>query len=223
MNWEHRNHFQRNLRMILETAHRLDAKGFVAANDGNISARIDSETFICTRSGSVMGRLEPTDILASDLAGKRIDSPFHPLLPQEYRVTSEWKSHSAIYEVRSDVQAIVHAHPPFATAWATARQQLPECVLPEVTVLLREVPLIPFAVPGSIELATFVSGTARVSDVMMLSNHGVIAIGSSIFEALDRLERVEHAAKIMLLSRILNGPVQLMPSEVAALSALFSS
>jgi len=223
MNWENRNKFQHSLRTLLEVAHRLDERGFVAANDGNLSVRLDGNRYLATRSGSSMLRLSPLDLLVVDKNGERIDDPFHPGVPKEFRVTSEWDTHIAVYLARPDINAVVHAHPPFATSWAVARQPLPENVLPEVTVIFRDVPLLPFAVPGTPDLAKLVADASLRSSVMMLTNHGVVAIGTDPIEALDRLERIEHSAKIMLLSRLVNGPVSLSPDEVAALAAIYPS
>ncbi|MDK9700407.1 MAG: class II aldolase/adducin family protein [bacterium] len=209
--------------MLLQTGHRLDERGFIAANDGNLSARWQTGRFLVTRSGSMKGRLEPFDLLVVDESGMQVAEPQHPGVPAEYRVSSEWKMHLALYRARPDIHAVVHAHPPFATAWAASRKELPEPVLPEVTVILREVPLVPFAVPGTQEFADTVAKVAREKNttVLLLANHGVVAVGADPIAALDQLERVEHAAKILLLSKIIDGPVKLTESEAAALAAAY--
>jgi len=221
MNWDERNRFQRSLRTMLEVAHRLDTRGFVAAGDGNISVRFERDYFLVTRTGAVCSRISPLDILIVGEDGERRDHPLHPRIPPAYCVTSEWRMHRALYESRPDISAVIHAHPPFTTAFAAARKPLPAPVLPELITTIGTVPLVSYQSPGSEVLAQAVADVARKCDVVMLANHGVVAVADDILTALDNLERTEHSAKILLFSRLVDEPVMLSPAETQALRELF--
>jgi L-fuculose-phosphate aldolase len=120
--------------------------------------------------------------------------------------------HLAAYRARDDVRAVVHAHPPVATAFAVAGEGLPENVLPELTVLLGHVPLVPYATPGTSALPDAMAPFLPNHDAFLLANHGVTTLGRTVGEAHQRMECVEHSANILLTARLL-GRVNALDAE----------
>ncbi len=136
------------------------------------------------------------------------------------RASTELGMHLTVYRLRPDVGAIVHAHPPVAVGFASAGLGLTECLMPEVAMSLGGVPLTPYATPGTPEIEAAIADAARVHDAFLLANHGAVTLGGTVDEALDRMETLEHFARIALVTRLLGGGRPLGPAEVAALEAL---
>src|SRR5271169_5813426 len=126
---------------ICEIGRRIYAKGFAAANDGNITVRLNEREVLCTPTMVSKGYLKPEDICKVDYEGKQ--------LAGNKKRTSEVLLHLAVYKHRPDVHAAVHCHPPHATAFAVAGEPVPKCILPEVEVFLGEVAISPYETPGS--------------------------------------------------------------------------
>lgn len=200
-----RNH----LRWFFEIGQRLDRKGFIAANDGNLSCVDDDGTLLVTATGVCKGHLREDHILRVDRTGR--------LLHGAYRPSSELEMHLAVYAERPDVRAVVHAHPPHATAFAVARQPLAECVLPEVILTLGSVPIAPYATPGTGELGESVRDLVRRHDALLLANHGALTVGEDLESAYFVMERLEHSATILFFAQMLGQVTRLDPQQVARL------
>jgi len=188
-------------------------RGMIASNDGNISARLDADEFLVTPTGVSKGFMSPESLVRVDGTGK-------PLFGQG-KVSSEVKMHMEIYRFRSDVKAVVHAHPPYATAFAVARIPLTPCVLPEVVYSLGAVPLVPYALTSTEELARLVGEWSKKADALLLTNHGVVTAGADVESAYHKLESVEHFAHILWLAQALPGGAKgLSKSQVGDLVSL---
>ena len=183
------------LLLFQEIGLRLDRKGYLASNDGNLSARDHDGTVLVTATGSRKGYLRPEELLRIGPSGR--------VLAGTGRPSSETSMHLTIYAHRPDVMAIVHAHPPVATGFAVARRALDEPVLPEVIATLGTVPLAEYATPGTGEIGASLLPFLPNHDAILLANHGVVAFGPDLEEAYFRLERVEQAARILLAARLL--------------------
>ncbi|MBT0160077.1 class II aldolase/adducin family protein [Candidatus Bathyarchaeota archaeon A05DMB-2] len=175
---------------------RLHEQGLVIGSSGNISARIPgTETFLIKPSGARMEFLKPEELVLVDLQGKKVRG--------ELDVSLETPMHAATYRARRDVQAVVHTHPPTATAFGIAKTE----VLPlQIEMFMRfpnGVPVVPFEAPGSKALAETVQKKIASCDALILENHGIITVGSTIEAACDLSEMVEEAAKIQFLVTIL--------------------
>src|SRR5881227_862548 len=133
---------------MCEIGRRIYAKGFAAANDGNITVRLNEREILCTPTMVSKGFLKPEDICKVDYNGKQ--------LAGTKKRTSEVLLHLSVYKTRADVQAVVHCHPPHATAFAVAHEPIPKCVLPEVEVFLGEVPIAQYETPGDNRFANTV-------------------------------------------------------------------
>ncbi|MBN1593225.1 MAG: class II aldolase/adducin family protein, partial [Candidatus Coatesbacteria bacterium] len=153
---------------IVEVGRRTYQRGFVAANDGNISVRVADDIILATPTGRSKGYIREDEIVKMTLSGKKLEGPLKP--------SSEIKMHLRIYETRPDVMAVDHAHPPLCTGFAVAGIPLDKCVLAEVVMTLGAVPLTDFAVPSTDELAEAVAERIRDCDAVLMANHGAVTV-----------------------------------------------
>lgn len=197
---------------IVDVGRLVYQKGWVAANDGNISIRLDPDRILATPTAVSKGMMHVDDLIVVDSKGAKIEGVRDP--------TSEIAMHLTIYELRPDIHAVVHAHPPVATGFATAGRPLNLALLPEVVIGLGCVPLAEYGLPGTPELAESILPHIPRYDAIMMSNHGVVCYGSDVYEAFFRMETVEHFARISLVAELLGGPKVLPRAEV---NKLFNS
>ncbi len=181
-------------------------KGWVAANDGNISVRLDSERLLCTPTGVSKGMMSPDDLIIVDMKGNKIEG--------RKERTSEIMMHLTVYELRPDIRAVVHAHPPVATGFASAGKQLNLALLPEVVITLGCVPLAGYGLPGTNELTDPMLAYIPKYDALMMANHGAVCYGEDLWKAFFKMETVEHFARITLVAELLGGPTVLPRAEV---------
>ena len=184
---------------ICEIGRRVYAKGFAAANDGNISYRLSPGEVLCTPTMVCKGFLNPDELCVVDLEGRQLRGP----RPR----TSEILLHLSIYKARADVRAVVHSHPPHATAFAIAHEPVPKCVLPEVEVFLGEVPLAPYETPGTQKFADTVLPYVQHCNTILLANHGAVSFGPTPEVAFWNTEIIDAYCRMLILARQL-GPIQ---------------
>jgi len=189
-------------------------KGYVAATDGNLSARLGSDRVLVTPSGVSKGFLSATGLVVIDLDGV----PVGGQRGKGEKPSSEIQMHLEVYRQRPDVQAVIHAHPPLATAFSIAGVSLARCVIPEVIVALGGIPTTGYATPATPEVAESIRGTIREYDALIMAHHGSLTVGRSLWEAYMRLEKVEHAAQITLVAHQLGRVSTLSPEAVAKLA-----
>ncbi len=199
---------------ICEVGRRVWQRGYVAYNDGNLSIRLDANTVLATPTGVSKGFLKPDMLVLVDLEGNQIGG--------HLRMSSEIQMHLTLYRERCDIGAVVHSHPPHATAFAVIGEELNRPTLPEAVVALSGVPLADYGAPGTPELSKTVMPYIHDYDVFMLSNHGVTSIGRDIFEAYYRTETLEHLAHITYLARCLGGEREIPAEELPHLRAMRS-
>lgn len=212
---------------IASACRRLHARGLLAGAEGNISVRLASGDLLVTPSGVDKATMSGAHILRLHADG----TVHHEQLAWPpgndggagdvtRRPSSELEMHLCCYRARPEVRAVVHAHPPVATGFATAGQTIPADVLPELPVVVGPVALVPYGRPGTDALGMAMKPFLSSHEVFLLANHGVTAVGVSLADALQRLETVEQAARIVLVARLLGGENRLPASEAAALAAL---
>jgi L-fuculose-phosphate aldolase len=194
------------LALFREIGRRLDQRAMIASNDGNLSLREPDDTVLMTAAGSRKGYLRDEEIIRVGLDGRVLHGTRRP--------SSELSMHLEIYRHRWDVCAIVHAHPPAATAFAVARFPLDHLALPELVLSLGQVPLAPYARPGTAEMGVKVAELIGMHDAVLMANHGAVTVAADLEEAYFRMERLDHAARILIESRLLGGPHCLDPSDV---------
>jgi L-fuculose-phosphate aldolase len=193
---------------IIEVGVRLYQKGLVTATEGNISLRV-AGGHVVTASGVSKGSLTPEQVLFIDPEGRGPSGG--------PAISSENLMHAAIYHHRPDVHAVIHAHPPAATAFAVAHIPLDARILAESVILLGNVPLIPYAMPGTAELARAVADGLANGHAALLANHGAVAVGKTLAQAHQRMETLEHVARVALLARLLGGARELSAADVEQL------
>ncbi len=173
---------------ICEVGHKLWAKNFVAANDGNISVKISDNEYYCTPTGVSKGDLTPDMIIKVDKDGKKLEGKLNP--------SSEIKMHMRVYRERPDVMAVVHAHPPVATAFTVADIDLDQYILPEAVLTIGDVPTCDYGTPSTMEIPDSLDPYLQNHDAFLLRNHGALTVGCNLQKAFFVMEEVEFNAVI---------------------------
>jgi L-fuculose-phosphate aldolase len=199
-------------REIVLCCRRLWQRGLTAGQDGNISVRYQADRILVTPRGLLKSDLAPEDLVEVGLDGTR--------LAGSRQASTELDLHLRVYRRRLDCGAVVHAHPPTATAFAVAGEGIPADVLPEVAVLIGEVPLVPYATPGTPALGDAAEPYLDAHDAVLLANHGAVAWGPDLARARIRMESLEHAARILLAARSLGRVIKLTPDQMHDLERL---
>lgn len=182
---------------ICDIGRRIYNKGFAAANDGNISVRISDNEVLCTPTMHSKGFLKPDDICHIDMTGKQIAG--------RKKRSSEALLHLEIYKQRPDLKSVVHCHPPHATAFAIAREPIPQCVLPEVEVFLGDVPITRYETPGGQAFADTIIPFVQKTNVIILANHGTVSFGESVERAYWWTEILDAYCRMLMLAKQLGG------------------
>ena len=194
---------------IVETGRIGYAKGFLTANNGNISGRLEDGTIVISPSGLCKGRMSEDDLFRLQPDGTVVASP-----PDEsLSVSSETPMHLAALRIRSDRRACLHAHPTFCIALSVADRPLLPLMVPEVAVVLGNIPTSDFGLPSSDDDVRIIQDLVAEHDALILRNHGSLTLGRHLDEALIHLERMEHAAEVQVLASLM-GEVNLYPPSM---------
>lgn len=191
---------------IVEIGKLVYQKGWVAANDGNISVRMGENRILCTPTGVSKGMMKPDDLIICDMQGVKIEGRLER--------TSEIAMHTTIYNLRPDIKSVVHAHPPVATGFAAAGRSLNLALLPEVIIGLGCVPLADYGLPGTPALTDGMIPYIPRYDALLMENHGAVCYGESVHKAFFKMETLEHFARITFVAELLGGPKVLPKVEV---------
>lgn len=195
---------------IIEIGKRMYLKGFVAANDGNISVKTADNELWVTPTGVSKGYITEEMLVKIDLKGN--------VLAGSLRPSSEIKMHLRVYEENPSLKAVTHAHPPVATSFAIVGEELNYALLPEAIVNLGIIPIAPYATPGTEQVPDSIARYCNDYNAVLLSNHGALTWGRDIYEAYYRLESLEHYATILMYThKIIGNPKPLSPSQVDSL------
>ena len=202
-------------RELVRCCRALWERGLLAGADGNLSVRSGPDRLLVTPSGLLKGELEPGDLVEVDLGGRHMDGC--------RQASTELDLHLRVYRRRPECGAVVHAHPPSATAFAVAGEAIPEDVLPEITVLMGDVPVVPYATTGTVALGDAVEPFLTGRDAVLLANHGALTWGVDLAQARIRMESLEHGARILLAARSLGRVNRLTREQTDALQRLRGS
>lgn len=184
---------------ICDVCHKMWQLGWVAANDGNVSARLDDGTFLATPTGMSKSFITPEKLVRINDKGEVLEGL------EGYRPSSEIKMHLRCYQKRDDVFSVIHAHPPGATGFAVAHKAMDMYNMIEDVAVIGSVPLTPYGTPSTIEVPNAIEPYLEEHDVMLLENHGALAVGSDVITAFYRMESLELWAKITINAIILGG------------------
>jgi L-fuculose-phosphate aldolase len=193
-------------KLIIDIGKRLWTRGFVAANDGNITVRIGENEILTTPTGVSKGFMTQDMIIKMTMDSKVI-SP-----KNQYRPSSEVKMHIQVYRERDDIKSVIHAHPPFCTSFSVAGVPIDSAVLPEAIMALGTVPIAPYGTPSTSEIPDSIIPFVQKSDAILLANHGALTLGIDLTTAYHRMETLEHTAHILYLAIGL-GNVNKIPKE----------
>ena len=193
---------------LIRVCHLMYERSYVVSSDGNVSVRLDDGRILATPTMTCKGRMTEDLIAITDIGGKALN---------ERRASSELAMHLLIYRERPDVKAVCHAHPPHGTAFAVAGLAIDQPILSEVILTLGCVPLASYGTPSTDELTQAMQPLVRHHNALLMANHGAVAYGNDIWQAWDRLETLEHTAKIAILSRILGGSKNLPTDAIEKL------
>ena len=196
---------------MAQCCRQLADRGLIAGQDGNLAVRIGRDRALVTPRGLLKALVTPADMVEVDLTGRKRRGRRNP--------TSELDLHLRILKRRPDVGAVVHAHPPTATAFSVAGEGFYAFVLPELILLCGRVPLVPYGTPGTPEVADRLEPHLVGHDAWLLANHGAVTVGATLDAAWIRMESLEHAARIVFAARALGRVTELDPEHVTRLVA----
>src|SRR6266852_3799340 len=194
---------QATRRDLLRICQLMYERSYVVSSDGNVSVLLEDGRVLATPTMTCKGRMTEDLLAITDLEGRSLN---------DSRASSELAMHLLIYRERPDVKAVCHAHPPHGTAFAVAGLPIDQPILSEVILTLGCVPLAEYGTPSTDELTDAMRPLLKHHNALLMANHGAVAYGSDLWQAFDRLETLEHTARIAILSRILGGSKNL-PAE----------
>ncbi len=193
---------------ICEIGKRIWQRGMVAANDGNISVKLNENEFLCTPTGVSKGFMTPEYICKVDRDGNVIQAN------AGFKPSSEIKMHMRVYQKRPDVNAVVHAHPMYATSFAIAGIPLTQPIMPEAVIALGCVPIAKYGRPSTNEIPDSIEEYLPYFDSVLLANHGALTFSDSLLNAYHKMESTEFYAQLLYQSRVLGGPKEFTPEQV---------
>jgi L-fuculose-phosphate aldolase len=194
---------------LVEICHKVYEKGFVSAFDGNVSVITPQNTILITRSAVCKGDVTEDDIMEIDAGGN--------ILRGKGKISTEFKVHLYAYSRRPEVNAVVHCHPVYATAFATSGEGLMKNVFPEVILTLGKVPLCKYTTPSTDDLPTSMEPYIEHSWAFLFQNHGAVTLGKSLRDAYFKMEKLEHTAKTIFISRMLGGETEISREKILEL------
>ena len=197
---------------LVEICHRVYEKGFVSAYDGNISVATSQNTFLITRSAVRKGEVTEDDILEVDASGNIVSG--------RGKISTEYKIHLYAYSRRPEVNAVVHVHPIYATAFASLGEGLTGNYFPEVILTLGKVPLCKYATPSTDDLPLSMEPYIDHAWGFLLQNHGAVTLGKTLKDAYNKMEKLEHTAQILFTARLLGGAKELPVEKIKELISL---
>ncbi len=178
---------------MCEIGRRIWARGYCGGNEGNHSVRYRADRILCTPTGKSKGFLKPADLCVVDMQGRQISGG--------QKATSEILLHLAVYNNRPDVAAVVHSHPPHATAFCITHTDLPAGIHPEAEIFLGNIPSAPYVTPGDTRLGESILPYVKTATTILLQNHGVVTYAATLEKAYYQLEIVDAYARMLILAK----------------------
>lgn len=206
--------FKSERKEVARYMRRLCRMGLTTVSGGNISLKIQPDIMLITASATDKGRMKWTDIGIMRLNGENITQDLKPSI--------EFAMHMAIYKRKNTISAIVHAHPVFASSFSAMKNKIRTDLTAEAWTLLQDPVMVPYRIMGSIALAEVVAEKSLASDVLLLENHGVLTMGSNLLQAFDRMEVLENAARMTVITSLMGRKMRLSLKQKAEINTLFS-
>ena len=208
--------YQEIREQICDICNKMWQLGWVAANDGNITVKVSDNELLATPTGISKSFITPEKLVIIDMDGNILEAE------EGYRPSSEIKMHLCCYKEREDVGAVLHAHPPTATGFAVAHVHMDKYVMIEDVLAIGSVPVTPYGTPSTEEVPNAIRPYLPEHDVMLLENHGALAVGSDVITAFYRMESLELWAKITINAVILGGSIDISRPNIQKLIDLRS-
>lgn len=199
---------------ICDVCHKMWQKGWVAANDGNVSVKLEDGTFLATPTGMSKSFITPEKLVHIDGDGNILEAE------EGCRPSSEIKMHLRCYQEREDVGAVLHAHPPLATGFAVANKPLDEYSMIETVIALGSVPVTPYGTPSTYEVPEAIAPYLGEHDAVLLQNHGALTVGADVITAYYRMETLELFAQISLNAHLLGGAKEISRENIDRLISM---
>lgn len=199
---------------ICDICHKMWQLGWVAANDGNVSVKLPDGTFLATPTGMSKSFITPEKLVHIDQDGQVLDAP------AGLKPSSEIKMHLRCYKERTDVGAVLHAHPPVATGYAVANKPLDEYSMIETVIALGSIPVTPYGTPSTYEVPDRIAPYLGEHDALLLQNHGALTVGADLITAYYRMETLELFAKISLNAYLLGGAKEISRENIDRLISM---
>jgi len=203
---------------LVAVARSCYERDYICGTEGNFSLRLDGDHLLTTPRGACKGSLNESDLVVTNLDGhltsRKENNGREP--------STELAMHLAVYRLRPEVRAVVHAHPTTAVAFTVAGRSLTKCILPEAILALGVIPVAPYATPSTDEVPKSIEAGVLASNVVMLDHHGALCYADTIWNAFYLLETLEHHAKTLLIAELLGGAKPLPKSSVEKLFAICS-
>ena len=199
---------------ICDVCHKMWQKGWVAANDGNVSVKLEDGTFLATPTGMSKSFIIPEKLVHIDMEGNILEAE------EGCRPSSEIKMHLRCYREREDVGAVLHAHPPVATGFAVANKPLDEYSMIETVIALGSVPVTPYGTPSTYEVPEAIAPYLGEHDAVLLQNHGALTVGADVITAYYRMETLELFAQISLNAHLLGGAKEISRENIDRLISM---
>jgi len=200
-------------RQIIHSMKSLHERGLMTGVGGNASVRLmGSEELWITPSGLYKPELKSSDLVKIDLEGKVLEGILKPSM--------EWYFHISIYKKRADINAVLHTHSPYTTGLALSNVKLRPITL-EAATMLADVPILPFRYPGTEELGAQVGEAILGKRAVILQNHGVIAVGFDLVEALSTIEILEEVSIMTFVASQFGSPKEIPPDQIELIKKLY--
>ncbi len=200
--------------LLCDICHKMWQLGWVAANDGNVSVLLDDGTILATPTGISKSFITPDSLVRIDKDGNILEAK------EGFRPSSEIKMHLCCYRERDDVRAVLHAHPPTATGYAVANIAIDNYCMIESVIAIGSVPVTPYGTPSTEEVPDAITPYLQKHDVMLLQNHGALAVGADLLTAYYRMETLELYAKITLTAHLLGGAQEIPRPQIDRLCSM---
>jgi L-fuculose-phosphate aldolase len=191
---EIKDKFKAERKEVARFMRRLYKHGLTTTSGGNISLRLSDELILITPSATDKGRMKWKEVGIINILGENLTPHLRPSI--------ETAMHLAIYKKKKEVTAIVHAHPVFASLFTAIRAKINTNLTAEARAILGDPLFVKYAVMGSVALAEVAAENILKSDILLLENHGILTTGSNLLQAFDKIEVLENAAKMTLMSEI---------------------
>ena len=205
--------YKKERKAVAAFMRRLYDRGLTTTSGGNISLKISDEVIAITPSATDKGRMKWKEVGILSITGENLTPRLKPSI--------EFNLHLNIYKKNKEVYAIVHAHPVFASCYTAMKGPINTCLTAEARAICGEPRFVPYALMGTAELADVVAHNAMEADILLLENHGILTTGTSLLQAFDKMEVLENAAKMTLITEMTGKKKTLSPSRIRELDKLF--